>query len=105
MNNNEVTNNSFFLFFTVILHMFAAMMSTILTFPVEMAMLVRERLNYWYSLKFFYFEKTMADIPFQIALSFIFVMCVYFMTSQPPEAMRFLMLLNICICTSLVAFL
>lgn len=30
-------------------------------------------------------------------------MIVYFMTSQPPEVMRFMMLLTMCILTSLVA--
>jgi hypothetical protein len=97
----KVLNNFGLLFFTVIFHMFAAMMPTILTFPVEMAVLVREHLNYWYSLKSFYFAKTMTDIPFQIPFSIIFVVTVYFMTSQTSETMRFMMLLNICILTSL----
>jgi ABC-2 type transporter. len=39
----------------------------------------------------------------QIVFSIIYVMIVYFMTSQPLELMRFSMLLSMCILTSLVA--
>ncbi|EFN78564.1 ATP-binding cassette sub-family G member 4 [Harpegnathos saltator] len=100
---SEVTSNAGCVFFTVMFLMFTAMMPTILTFPMEMSVFVREHLNYWYSVKAFYFARTLADLPFQIVYSIAYVMIVYFITSQPLETERFLMYLNICILTSLVA--
>lgn len=99
----KVMSNAGCIFFTIMFAMFSSMMPTILTFPLEMSVFVREHLNYWYSLKAYYFAKTLADIPFQILLTAAFILGVYYLTAQPMEATRFAMMLLISVLTALVS--
>ncbi|KAF5272449.1 hypothetical protein FQR65_LT04917 [Abscondita terminalis] len=100
---SKVMSNAGLIFFTIMFITFSAMMPTILTFPLEMSVFIREHLNYWYSIKAYYFAKTVADIPFQLLLTICYMMSVYYITSQPMEPMRFCMVLLIAVLTALVS--
>lgn len=99
----KVLSNLGFLFFNMLFLMYTSMTITILSFPLEMPVLLKESFNRWYSLRSYYLAITVSDLPFQTIFCVIYVTIVYFMTSQPPELERFAMFLSACLLIAFVA--
>eukprot|EP00108_Taenia_solium_P011211 TsM_000319100 transcript=TsM_000319100 gene=TsM_000319100 len=107
-NGFQVTNNAAFIFFSVLFIMFSSLMPTVMTFPLEMRVFLTEHLNYWYSVRAYYFAKAFADLPFQanadiLLFAIIYGMIGYFMTDQPLEFNRFMIFLTMLVLTAFVA--
>ncbi|XP_055713085.1 ATP-binding cassette sub-family G member 1 isoform X1 [Phlebotomus papatasi] len=99
----KVLSNLGFLFFNMLFLMYTSMTITILSFPLEMPVLLKENFNRWYSLRSYYMAITISDIPFQAIFCVIYVSIVYYFTSQPFEMFRFSMFLTSCLLISFVA--
>ncbi|EZA48482.1 ATP-binding cassette sub-family G member [Ooceraea biroi] len=62
-----------------------------LTVPMQIAILLKEHFNRWYSLKAFYMAMTLIDMPISILCCTLFSVIVYGMSAQPLEIIRFFM--------------
>ncbi|XP_058453457.1 ATP-binding cassette sub-family G member 4-like [Malaya genurostris] len=100
---SKVLSNASCLFFFLIFAFFANSMPLVMTFPLETAVFIRERMNNWYSLTAYFFSKLVADFPFLILGPTLFLASAYYMTAQPMELERVVMLWGICILTAWIA--
>lgn len=94
-----------YIFFKLYGIIFAAMTVTVLTFPLDMHVLVKEFRNGWYGLSSYFLGRTLADIPFQLTLPLLAMSLSYYATGQPYSFMqwRFLSITAILILSSLIA--
>ena len=81
---------------------FAAVMPTLLVFPLEMAVFLKERTNGWYSCLTYYLAKNLADLPFQLFFTLLYLLITYLMTAQSTEGWRMSLFFGICILVGFV---
>ncbi|EFN86037.1 ATP-binding cassette sub-family G member 4 [Harpegnathos saltator] len=98
-----VLDNFNLLFFSLMFLMYSAFSATMITFPSELPILMREHFNRWYKLRWYYLANKLADFPVQLIATFIYALVVYYMSDQLPEAKRLCLFMLMCFVTSLVA--
>ncbi|KAL1380620.1 hypothetical protein pipiens_001413 [Culex pipiens pipiens] len=99
----KVLSNASCLFFFLIFVFFSNSMPLVMTFPLETAVFLREQKNNWYSLKAYFFSKLVSDFPFLLLGPTLFLASAYYMTSQPLELDRMVMLWGMCMLTAWIA--
>uniref|UniRef100_U5EUI7 Putative the eye pigment transporter n=1 Tax=Corethrella appendiculata TaxID=1370023 RepID=U5EUI7_9DIPT len=100
---SRVLDNYNLLFAILIHHKMSTMMLTILTFPTEMSVLIKEHFNRWYSLKVYYASVTIIELPVVTIACIMFTIIIYLLSAQPMEWNRFLMFLAISWLTVIIA--
>ncbi|XP_016940306.1 ATP-binding cassette sub-family G member 4 [Drosophila suzukii] len=99
---SRVLDNYNLLFAILMHHSMTTMMLTVLTFPMDISILIKEHFNRWYSLKAYYTAMTLVDLPISIISCFLFTVIVYLWSYQPMEWVRFWMFFAISILTVFV---
>ncbi|XP_017858613.1 PREDICTED: ATP-binding cassette sub-family G member 4 [Drosophila arizonae] len=88
---SRVLDNYNLLFAILMHHSMTTMMLTVLTFPLEMTILIKEHFNRWYSLKAYYTAMTLLEIPITFISTLLFTVIIYWWSYQPMEWVRFWM--------------
>lgn len=101
--SSKTFSNFGFLMISIIYIVYTTLIPAVLKFPLEIAILRKERFNNWYKLKTYYIAVLMTTLPLQILCSLIYSSISYVLTSQPMEWHRFFMFLLILLLTSLVS--
>ncbi|XP_053696933.1 ATP-binding cassette subfamily G member 4 [Sabethes cyaneus] len=100
---SRVLDNYNLLFSVLMHHMMATMMLTVLTFPTEMGVILKEHFNRWYTLKSYYLSVNIIDLPLSFSCCLVFTCIIYFMSGQPMEVFRFGMFFAISFLIVLIA--
>lgn len=97
-----VANNIGLMFFSTIFLLFGGMLPTVLTYPLEMSTLAKERTNGWYSIFSYYIGRTVADIPLQVLCPVLYMVIVFILSNQPLELPR---IIDVCIPSILLSMI
>lgn len=100
---SRTISNISFLVVTGLYFTYTSMIPAVVKFPMELAILKKERFNNWYQLRTYYVATLVIGIPLNVFSTFVYSAIAYTLTGQPLEYSRFLMFLLITILTSFVS--
>ena len=87
----RINSNSALLFAFLIYVIMVSVMSTVLSFPSETLVILKEMKNNWYSCSSYFWSKMIAEIPILCFMIFILAIIIYPLTGQIPILWRFLL--------------
>lgn len=96
-NANRTHSNFTYLNMSILYITYTTIMPAILKFPLELAILKKERFNNWYQLRTYYIVLLVTGIPIHIISAIIYSTISYTLSGQPLEWFRFMMYLTIMI--------
>ncbi|XP_065078457.1 ATP-binding cassette sub-family G member 1-like isoform X2 [Ochlerotatus camptorhynchus] len=91
-----ISNTAFFMLILMFIA-FANSMTVVLTFPLEMAVFIREYKGNCYSISAYFFSKIVADFPLMLGGITCFQIIAYYMTGQINETERVLIFWCMCL--------
>ncbi|RWS07730.1 ABC transporter-like protein 12 [Dinothrombium tinctorium] len=78
----KVAQNMSLFVFNLFFFLYANMTVTIMAFPSEAAVFIKERTNGWYSCLSYYIAKTIAEIPLVFIMTTAYAFAIYYFTGQ-----------------------
>ena len=84
----HLKDNSIFIYTIIEFVVIASATSSVLTFPFEMQVVMKETFNNWYDSGTYYSAKSMASAPVEIAYSTVFGLICYTLSGQKMELFR-----------------
>jgi len=85
----RINSNSALLFAFLIYVIMVSVMSTVLSFPSETLVIIKEMKNNWYSCSSYYWSKIIAEIPILAFMILLLASIIYPLTGQIPVLWRF----------------
>ncbi|XP_055638582.1 ATP-binding cassette sub-family G member 1-like isoform X2 [Toxorhynchites rutilus septentrionalis] len=92
----KVLSNVSALLMILMFIVFSNSMTVVLTFPLEIAVFMREHKSNYYSVAAYFFSKVAADFPLMLTSVTCFQLIVYYLTGQPNETWRIIPFWVIC---------
>lgn len=102
-NAAQILNNFRLIFVALSFLVYTSYYSTMMIFPLNFPCIRREIFNRWYSEIHWFMALFFSDLPILTLTNIIFIIPVYFLTSQPFEVLRIAAFGLIMILTSLVS--
>jgi hypothetical protein len=88
-NEDQLSDQAGLVFFIAIFWGMFPLFTAIFTFPLERAMLAKERASDLYRLSAYFMARTLGDLPLDLVMPSLFLLIVYFMTNLHLSAAAF----------------